>query len=187
VRLDAKYAKPAGAGGSRLRTKMDAVRSDEKGSPVRIRPARQHEGERLREIAIAAKSHWGYDLNRVREWAGVGDFSADGLRKKEVYVAEAEGRAIAWAALIPRGELIWLDDLWVEPEWIGKGVGSLLFRHAVERAIWLGGKQLEWEAEPNAVGFYEKLGGRYLLDSEPSLWGRVIPVMGVDLADSPDR
>jgi len=114
----------------------------------------------------------------------MGDFSADGLREKEVYVAEAEGRAIAWAALIPRGELIWLDDLWVEPEWIGKGIGSLLFRHAVERAIRLGGKQLEWEAEPNAVGFYEKLGGRYLRDSEPSLWGRVIPVMGVDLVDS---
>ena len=75
----------------------------------------------------------------------------------------------------------------MEPEWIAKGIGSLLFRHAVERAIRLGGKQLEWEAEPNAVGFYEKLGGRYLRDSEPSLWGRVIPVMGIDLADSPSR
>ena len=83
-------------------------------------------------------------------------------------------------------ELIWLDDLWVEPEWIGKGIGSLLFRHAVERARRLGGKRLEWEAEPNAVGFYENLGGRYLRDSEPSVWGRVIPVMGVDLAETVD-
>jgi len=163
---------------------MEGALTDEQGSSVHIRPARSSEGERLREIAIAAKSHWGYELDRVRQWAATGDFSADGLREKEVYVAEAEGRAIAWAALIPRGELIWLDDLWVEPEWIGKGIGSLLFRHAVERAIRLGGKQLEWEAEPNAVGYYEKLGGRYLRDSEPSLWGRVIPVMGVDLVDS---
>lgn len=112
----------------------------------------------------------------------MGDFSADRLREKEMHVVEVEGRAVAWIALIPRGELIWLDDLWVEPAWIGKGIGSLLFRHAVEYAIRLGGKRLEWEAEPNAVGFYEKLGGRYLRDSEPSLWGRVIPVMGVDLA-----
>ena len=42
-------------------------------------------------------------------------------------------------------------------------------------------KELEWEAEPQAVGFYEQLGGRYLRDSEPSVWGRVIPVLGVDL------
>ena len=161
--------------------------TDEKGSSVGIRRARPPEGERLREIAVAAKSHWGYDLDRVQQWAAMCDFSADGMREKEVYVAEAEGRAIAWAALIPRGELMWLDDLWVEPEWIGKGIGSLLFRHAVERAIRLGGKQLEWEAEPNAVGFYANLGGRYLRDSEPSLWGRVIAVMGVDLGDSSRR
>jgi hypothetical protein len=37
------------------------------------------------------------------------------------------------------------------------------------------------EAEPNALGFYERMGGRYLRDSEPSAWGRVIPLMGVDL------
>lgn len=135
----------------------------------------------MREIAIAAKGHWGYDHERVREWAAGGDFSPTGLRTKDVHVAEAGGRAIAWASLIPKGEVVWLDDMWVEPEWIGKGIGSLLFRHCVERAAELGGTTMEWEAEPNAVGFYERLGGRHLRDSEPTEWGRVLPVMGVDL------
>jgi hypothetical protein len=40
---------------------------------------------------------------------------------------------------------------------------------------------MEWEAEPNAVGFYDRLGARYLRDSRPNEWGRVIPVMGIDL------
>jgi hypothetical protein len=40
---------------------------------------------------------------------------------------------------------------------------------------------MEWEAEPNALGFYEKMGGRFLRDSEPTEWDRVIPVMCVDL------
>jgi GNAT superfamily N-acetyltransferase len=149
---------------------------------VRIRAARQDEGERLREIAEAAKGHWGYDPDVVRRWAAAGDFSPEGLREKEVLVAEADGRAIAWAALMPRGEVVWLDDMWVEPPWIGKGIGSLLFRRSVERARGLGARTMEWEAEPNAVGFYEKLGGRYLRDSEPSEWDRVLPVMGVDLS-----
>jgi GNAT superfamily N-acetyltransferase len=73
---------------------------------------------------------------------------------------------------------------WVEPAWIGQGIGARLFRHAVERARQLGAKRLEWEAEPNAVGFYERMGGRYLRDSEPSEWGRVLAVMGIDLADA---
>jgi hypothetical protein len=36
-----------------------------------IRPVDPHEGERLREIAIAAKSYWGYDLERVVQWAAM--------------------------------------------------------------------------------------------------------------------
>jgi GNAT superfamily N-acetyltransferase len=152
---------------------------------VRIRPARTQEGERLREIAIASKSYWGYDLERVKQWAAMGDYSPKWLRDTEVYVAEADGQAVAWTALIPKGELLWLDDLWVEPAWIGQGVGSRLFRHAVARAKELGGTRLEWEAEPNAVGFYERMGARYLRDGVPSEWGRVLAVMGIDLAVPP--
>jgi GNAT superfamily N-acetyltransferase len=150
-------------------------------SDVRIRLVRPDEGERLREIAIASKAHWGYDLEFVRRWAARGDYSAASLRAKDVYVAEAERRVIAWAALIARDDVMWLDDLWVEPEWIGKGVGSRLFEHVVERARALGGTRMEWQAEPNSIGFYEKVGGRYLRDGEPTSWGRVLPVMGVDV------
>ncbi len=148
---------------------------------VRIRAARPDEGELLREIAAAAKSHWGYDPERIRRWVAHGDFSPTGLSTKEVLVAEAGERAIAWAALIPKDQVIWLDDMWVDPQWIGKGVGSLLFDHALALARELGGRSMEWEAEPNAVGFYERMGGRYLRPGEPSEWGRTLSVMGVEL------
>jgi GNAT superfamily N-acetyltransferase len=145
---------------------------------ARIRSARLAEEERLREIAEAAKGYWGYEPDLVREWARSIRFTAVG---QETYVAEIEGAAVAWAAIDPKDDVIWLADLWVEPAWIGKGVGALLFRHCVERARELGGRSVEWEAEPNSVGFYEKVGGRYLRDGEPSEWGRVLPVMGLDL------
>ncbi len=41
---------------------------------------------------------------------------------------------------------------------------------------------LEWEAELNAVGFYERMGGRYLREQIGD-WGRPLPVMGIDLAE----
>jgi GNAT superfamily N-acetyltransferase len=148
---------------------------------VLIRPGRDDEGARLKEIAINSKAHWGYGLERVREWADQGDFSSETLRKLALFVAEAGGHAIAWASVEPRGETAWLADLWVEPEWIGRGIGSRLFRRAADHARATGARTMEWEAEPNALGFYEKMGGRYVRDST-SEWGRTLSVMGVDLA-----
>jgi GNAT superfamily N-acetyltransferase len=148
---------------------------------VAIRPARPDEGERLREIAVDAKAHWGYDREWVRSWAAKGDFSAERLTSEPVLVAEAGGQAIAFAMLVPKGAVAWLDDLWVEPPWIGRGVGTKLFEEAAARARELGAERMEWEVELNAVGFYEKVGGRYVRDSEETELGRILPVMGLDL------
>ena len=146
-----------------------------------IRPARAAEGARLKEIAVGAKSFWGYDPGMVREWANMGDFSPDRLEELTVFVAESGGRAIGWCSLIPKDDVGWLEDLWIDPEWIGKGVGSRLFRQAADHAKELGAGHLEWEAEPNAIGFYEKMGGTYVRESEQTEWGRRLSVMGIEL------
>ena len=65
--------------------------------------------------------------------------------------------------------------------WIGKGLGRQLFERAAEEARLRGARRLEWEAEPNATGFYERMGGTYVRDSELTEWGRVLHVLGVDL------
>jgi GNAT superfamily N-acetyltransferase len=150
---------------------------------LRIRPGHAGEGAILREIAIAAKSHWGYDRTWVTQWVEDGGFSDEALGGRDIYVAEVRGKPVGWAASLLKGDVCWLDDLWVEPSWIGKGIGSGLWRHVAEVASKLGAVRVEWEAEPNAVGFYEKMGGKYLRDSESSEWGRVLPVMGVNVSD----
>lgn len=146
-----------------------------------IRSADPSEGELLREIAFRSKAHWGYEAATVREWVAGGDFSPRRLRELTVFVAEDEARPVGWCSVIEKGETWWLEDLWIEPAWIGKEIGARLFRHAVAHVKSLGARRLELEAEPNSVGFYERMGARYLRDSEPSSWGRTIPIMGVDL------
>jgi GNAT superfamily N-acetyltransferase len=149
---------------------------------VTIRRARAEEGELLRGIAVAAKGHWDYDLDFVRRWGARMDFSRPAVVENEIYVAEVGGNVIAWAALVARHDVWWLDDLWVAPAAMGEGVGRRLFEHIADRARALGGPtRMEWQAEPNSVGFYEKVGGRYVRDSEPTSWGRVLPIMAVDL------
>ena len=148
---------------------------------ISIRPARPQEGDRLREIALAAKAHWGYDEDWVRGWAAQGDFSQEALAARPVLVADLGGRAIGFATLIAQGDVCVLDDLWIDPDWIGRGIGTRLFEACAERARDLGARRLEWEAEPNAVGFYQRMGGRYLRESAPTEIGRTIPVMGLEL------
>ena len=66
--------------------------------------------------------------------------------------------------------------------WIGKGMGTVLFRAVVKRARELQASRLEEAAERHSVGFYEKMGGRYLRDSEPSVWGPDQPRDGIEPA-----
>src|SRR5438128_856344 len=138
---------------------------------VVIRSGSPGEGPRLKEIAIAAKGFWGYEPERVLEWADKGDFTPERLSELIVFVAESDGRPIGWSSLIPRGDVGWLEDLWIDPDWIGNGIGAALFRHTAAHAQELGARRLEWEAEPNAIGFYERMGAVYVRDSV-SEWGR---------------
>jgi GNAT superfamily N-acetyltransferase len=88
---------------------------------------------------------------------------------------------VAWAEILPpAGGVCVLDHLWVEPGLIRRGLGSLLFWFAADRARELGATAMEWEAEPNALGFYRKMGGRHLR-TEITEWGREGSVMGLDL------
>jgi GNAT superfamily N-acetyltransferase len=150
--------------------------------PVAIREAAPADEPRLREIALAAKAGWGYDRRRVADWAaGIRLFGA-AAPCSEIYVAEAGGDPVAWMRLLPGEDACVLEDLWVDPGSQRGGVGSALFRLAERRARALRAARLEWEAEPNAVGFYERMGGRHVRDGVPGEWGRVLPVMAVSLA-----
>jgi N-acetylglutamate synthase-like GNAT family acetyltransferase len=142
-----------------------------------VRAAASGDYDRLRELTFESKAHWGYDRDFVRSWAERLSFEG----AQESWVAELEGEIVAWAALLPPADgVAVLDDLWVDPAAIGRGIGSRLFRLAADRARELGAQKLEWGAEPNAVGFYEKVGGRKLRDHVTE-WGRVAPWMGLDL------
>ncbi len=77
--------------------------------------------------------------------------------------------------------MLWLDDLWIDPDWMGQGIGRLLFQHAEGQARRSGATRMEWEAEPNAIAFYEKMGGRCVVTATQVFGAAINPVMGLDL------
>jgi GNAT superfamily N-acetyltransferase len=149
---------------------------------MRLRRAEYGDVERLREITVAAKAHWGHDLAWVERWVAAGDFPAVAVARGEARLAEVDGAVAGWSALQPRGEVAWLEDLWVAPAFMGRGVGRALFRDAAARARAGGAGRLEWESDLDAVGFYERMGGRRIRDSDVTELGRILPVMALDLS-----
>ena len=143
-----------------------------------VRDATAADAPRMREIARASKGYWGYDEERLRVWAAALEYPAH----REHWVAECDGVVAAYASLLPSHDGVCeLDDLWVEPGFIGRGIGSLLFSRAAARARELGAGAVRLEAEPNAVGFYERMGAR-VAGSTTGSWGRELPVMRLELA-----
>ena len=53
-----------------------------------------------------------------------------------------------------------LNHLWVLPNAMGRGIGRALFEHAVTQARMLGLTSFEIEADPNAEGFYLRMGAK---------------------------
>jgi GNAT superfamily N-acetyltransferase len=149
---------------------------------VRATPA---DAARLTHIALASKRHWNYPERWIALWTPQLTLTPDYIATREVYAALDGNEIIGFYTLTPtsEGERLVLDHLWLLPKAIGQGVGRALFAHAVERARTMGARQLEIEAEPNAVGFYERMGARIIGEHMTEIEGtpRRLPVLLLDL------
>ncbi len=87
----------------------------------------------------------------------------------EVVIAEWNGEAVGFALFFHNYSTflarpgIYLEDLFVRPEFRGHGIGKALLQHLAQLAVARGCGRLEWSVldwnEP-AIGFYKSLGAR---------------------------
>ena len=125
-----------------------------------IRPATVDDTPALTTIARAAKAHWGYPVEWLAGWEAGLTFGALDLDRVDIFVIEQDGRLLGFSATLPGVPRWTLDHLWVLPEAMGRGLGRRLVAHALDRAIAAGATGLEIESDPNAEGFYARLGAR---------------------------
>jgi GNAT superfamily N-acetyltransferase len=72
--------------------------------------------------------------------------------------AVAGGCIIAFASWLRDGDALELDDLFVDPDWMGQGVGLALVEDVVAQARSLGLRRVQVIANPSALGFYARAG-----------------------------
>jgi GNAT superfamily N-acetyltransferase len=146
---------------------------------LRIEKAGREAHLALTEIAHAAKRHWGYPERWMQLWRDTLTITPDYIADNEVYLARAGEQVVGFYALLGSGAKLTLDHLWLVPSQIGAGIGRKLFDHAITTARRLGAAEVEVEADPNATGFYERMGATrvgenvYEMDGQP----RILPLL----------
>ncbi len=152
----------------------------------------------LTVLARRSKAHWGYDAELLRRWADDLRITPQDIVRDVVLLAEVgaagappaapvrlagfarvtEEVRITLAAPAPAQ----LKDLWVEPGAIGEGVGRALFLAAREVARTLPSDQLLIVSDPNAEGFYLRMGARRIGEEASEVVdGRRLPILLLDL------
>jgi len=73
-------------------------------------------------------------------------------------VADADGRVIGFATWLGTGEVTEIEDLFVDPDWMRRGVGRALVLDLITLALRRGVRRVEVTGNPHARAFYENVG-----------------------------
>lgn len=113
----------------------------------------------LSALILRAKGHWGYDQSFLELARPVLALTSENIECNAVYCAEV-GDTLAGVIQLQQLDEVeaYLDDLFIEPAFIGQGLGGLLWRYAVDLAKSMGTTSLTLDADPNAQPFYEHMG-----------------------------
>jgi N-acetylglutamate synthase-like GNAT family acetyltransferase len=152
-----------------------------------IRPARPADAARLTAIAFAAKRHWGYPESWIQRWRVSLTISPEYIAANTCFVALRLGEIIGFSALRFDAERMpWVDHVWVLPSTIGSGIGRQLFAACEAEARRTGATRLRVEADPNAEGFYRRMGARTIERRPAAMDGteRFLPIMEKVFADA---
>jgi GNAT superfamily N-acetyltransferase len=154
-----------------------------------IRNAFPRDAGRLTAIAVAGKRYWNYTDAHMDRFRSELTVTADDILNPDMIVRchEENGSVCAFYSVVrlpePRAsgtismeQGFWLDHMFVLPGCHKKGIGTGLFTDmklelAVRRA-----DRVRMFVDPNAKGFYEKMGAKLVRFSDSSIPGRKIPV-----------
>jgi len=133
-------------------------------------------------MALEAKRYWGYPEHWIKHWESDLTISSDFIHDNHVYVAEENGQIQGFYALIVKGNKAELDHMWVQPALIGTGIGKELFLDAMERAAALKVIAVEISSDPNAAGFYRRMGATEIGEIDASFDGvtRKLPRLKIE-------
>jgi len=153
-----------------------------------MRSATGEDAVALTALALRSKAHWGYSDEFIAACRDELTVTSAKIEVPEFFchVCLEKSRPVAFYSLQKTGaDVAELDALFVEPEYIGKGIGKMLIRHAKKQAGELGIATIVIQGDPFAERFYTAVGAlRCGTRESDSIPGRQLPVFTVDVRNS---
>lgn len=145
---------------------------------MRIEKANITDNEILTSITKKSKAYWGYSAEQIQKWDKNLTISQDYIREHHVFKLLLDDLIIGYYSYIFKDEkVIELDNLFILPEHIGKGLGKYLVLDFLNRIKEEKIERVILDSEPNAESFYSKMGFVKIGEFETSIKNRFMPIM----------
>lgn len=123
---------------------------------IRARPSRLQE---INDLIARSKSHWPWPAEYLQAALPLHALSLDYLEKNLcVQVLDERDGLVAFGSLAEELPVLLLDNLWVDPVLIGRGVGRQTFQYLLQAATDRGASAIRVLPDPPAEGFYRRMG-----------------------------
>ena len=150
-----------------------------------IREALVSDSHTLTEISFTSKRYWDYPYQYFEIQKDELTITPAYIQNNKVYVAEANGKIVGylsvvevkndfWAGKVFVNKGFWLEHIFILPEYIGKSIGTKLVDFLKVKCNEMNIDKVKIFSDPNAKGFYDKLGACYLGESPSSIEGRTV-------------
>lgn len=145
---------------------------------MEILKAEISDNELLTTITKKSKAYWGFSDDILKEWEHLLTISKSYIEKNKVYKLIHNNQIIGYYSYFFTDEqTIMLDNIFILPEFIGKGFGKVLMNDFFVKISSLNINKITLEAEPNAEIFYKKFGFETIGKLESSIKNRYLPIM----------
>jgi GNAT superfamily N-acetyltransferase len=136
------------------------------------------DNEILTTITKKSKAYWGFSEDILIEWEHLLTVSKDYIEKNSVFKLIQNNQVIGYYSFYPIDEnTIKLDNMFILPEYIGKGLGKVLMNDFLKKVEQFGVNKITLDAEPNAENFYQTFGFKTIGQLESSIKDRHLPIM----------
>jgi N-acetylglutamate synthase-like GNAT family acetyltransferase len=149
---------------------------------MKIIHAKLSDCKELSELTYSSKKYWGYSDEQLNYWIDDLTITEAYLKWNTVMKIEDKNKIIAYYSLGKiAGRSIKLDNLFVRPDHIRQGLGTILLNDAINESLNLNCKIIWLESDPNAASFYLKHGFNTIAQKKSSIPDRFIPVMNKEI------
>lgn len=148
---------------------------------MQIVKSKPSDASTLTKIAKISKKYWNYSDEQIEKWKDELTVTKKEIKRDIIFHILINEKIVGFYSLSVDKEKAEIEHMWILPEYIGKGLGRKLFNHMKGVAKNKDVKKLRIVADPNAEGFYTKMGFKRVGEKESSIKGRMLPILTLEI------